>query len=182
MIVEDKYKGKHKKHKKMRSNTLYIKDSYTFYRNDRKGNLPNLDYKEERPLYIDITMEFVKRIANKILDGYDVIMPAGMGIIGVRGEKLRLGINEENGYVKGMLPNWKETKELWERDEKAKEEKTLVFYFNEHSNGIKYQFFWSKDRVLIKNKFIYGLRMARANKRELSRRIIEEEKEYKIRN
>ena len=78
-----------------------------------------------------------------------------------------------------MAPDWVKTKELWESDKEAKKNKQLVYHFNEETNGIRYKFAWSKNRVLVSNKTLYNLRMTRSNKRELSK-LVREGKEYLI--
>lgn len=159
--------------------TVYTKDSYTYYRKNNKGNLPDLDYREGLPVYMGIVNGYIERIASRVLEGYDVRVGAKLGTIGIRGEKVKPLINDK-GEVKGIAPNWGETKKLQARDPEAKKNRTIVYCFNEHSNGIKYSFFWSKENVIVKNKTIYGLAMSRHNRREVARLVQEEGKEYLI--
>ena len=56
-----------------------------------------------------------------------------------------------------------------------------MYHFNEHTNGIRYRFFWNKARVLVSNKTLYNLKMARVNKRALSENI-KNGKEYMIKS
>ena len=87
----------------------------------------------------------------------------------------------EDGEIKGLAPDWVKTKQLWDSDTEAKENKQLVYHFNEETNGIRYKFSWSKNRVLVSNKTLYNLRMTRSNKRELSK-LVREGKEYLIKD
>lgn len=150
--------------------TTNLRDSYRFYR----ATCEQICLSKE---YLTIVNGLMQFIINKILEGNDVKLGAKLGIIGVRGKKITPYINED-GEIKGLAPNWGETKKLQARDPIAKEKKTIVYCFNEHSNGIKYSFLWAKKNVIIANKNFYGLQFARANRRELSRLVTEEHREY----
>ena len=102
-----------------------------------------------------------------------------LGKLSIFGKKVKVRI--EDGEIKGLAPDWVKTKELWESDSTAKERKQLVYHFNEDTNGIRYKFSWSKNRVLVSNKTLYTLRMTRTNKRELSK-LVREGKEYLIKD
>ena len=102
-----------------------------------------------------------------------------LGKLSIYGKKVKVKV--EDGQIKGLAPDWVKTKELWESDKEAKKNKQLVYHFNEETNGIRYKFSWSKNRVLVSNKTLYNLRMTRTNKRELSK-LVKEGKEYLIKN
>lgn len=157
--------------------TVNIRSSYTFYRKHYGEGIPGVDYRDGLPIYIDIVNGFMKFMMKKIFEGYDVRLAAKLGVVGIRGKKVKPFI-DENGDVKGVAPNWGETKKLQARDEKAKKDRTIVYCFNEHSNGIKYNFYWSSIDVIIINKTYYGFTFSRWNRRELSRLVQEEGKEY----
>ena len=119
----------------------------------------------------------MKFLILKLLSTGEIILPERLGRLSIFGKKVNVRI--ENGEIKGLAPDWVKTKQLWDSDEEAKNNKQLVYHFNEETNGIRYKFSWSKNRVLVSNKTLYNLRMTRSNKRELSK-LVREGKEYLI--
>lgn len=148
------------------------RDSYVVYKN-MSDNPINISE------YVQIINQFMKFLILKLLSTGEIILPERLGRLSIFGKKVNVRI--ENGEIKGLAPDWVKTKQLWDSDEEAKNNKQLVYHFNEETNGIRYKFFWSKNRVLVSNKTLYNLRMTRSNKRELSR-LVREGKEYLIVN
>lgn len=54
----------------------------------------------------------------------------------------------------------------------------VIYHLNEHSNGYKYRFYWSKLQSAVINKSKYQLVATRSNKRELARIIKNKERDY----
>ena len=141
-------------------------------------------YKERNPeaveinVYIKIVQGLFKYMIKKMFEGYEVKMFSRLGSLQIVGRKVRPRVDEQ-GNVKGLAPNWAETKKLWDNDPKAKEEKQLVYCFNENTMGIRYKCLWSKKNVNTKNKGIYSFRLVRANKRKINQ-LANEGKEYLV--
>lgn len=148
------------------------RDSYVVYKN-MSVNPINISQ------YVQIINHFMKFLSSKLLSTGEINIPERLGKLSIFGKKVNVRI--EDGEIKGLAPDWVKTKQLWESDEEAKNNKQLVYHFNEETNGIRYKFSWSKNRVLVSNKTLYNLRMTRSNKRELSR-LVREEKEYLIKD
>lgn len=148
------------------------RDSYVVYKN-MSVNPINISQ------YVQIINHFMKFLSSKLLSTGEIIIPERLGKLSIFGKKVNIRI--ENDEIKGLAPDWVKTKELWDSDPIAKQNKQLVYHFNEETNGIRYKFAWSKNRVLVSNKTLYNLRMTRSNKRELSK-LIREGKEYLIIN
>ena len=148
------------------------RDSYVVYKN-MSDNPINISE------YVQIINQFMKFLILKLLSTGEIILPERLGRLSIFGKKVNVRI--ENGEIKGLAPDWVKTKQLWDSDEEAKNNKQLVYHFNEETNGIRYKFFWSKNRVLVSNKTLYNLRMTRTNKRALSN-LVKEGKEYLIKN
>ena len=148
------------------------RDSYIVYKN-MSVNPINISQ------YVQIINHFMKFLSSKLLSTGEIILPDRLGRLSIFGKKVNVRI--EDGEIKGLAPDWVKTKQLWDSDEEAKNNKQLVYHFNEETNGIRYKFAWSKNRVLVSNKTLYNLRMTRSNKRELSR-LVREGKEYLIKN
>ena len=146
------------------------RDSYVVYKN-MSVNPINISQ------YVQIINHFMKFLSYKLLSTGEITIPERLGKLSIFGKKVNIRI--ENGEIKGLAPDWVKTKELWDSDPIAKQNKQLVYHFNEETNGIRYKFAWSKNRVLVSNKTLYNLRMTRSNKRELSK-LVREGKEYLI--
>ena len=148
------------------------RDSYVVYKN-MSVNPINISQ------YVQIINHFMKFLSSKLLSTGEIIIPERLGKLSIFGKKVKIRI--EDGKIKGLAPDWVKTKELWDSDPIAKQNKQLVYHFNEETNGIRYKFAWSKNRVLVSNKTLYNLRMTRSNKRELSK-LAREGREYLIKN
>lgn len=148
------------------------RDSYVIYKNISENPV---DIKK----FIRIANSFMKFLSKKLFDRGTIIFPEKLGKLNIVGKKVKVRV--ENGEIKGLAPDWVNTKKLWKKDSEAKEKKQLVYHFNEETNGIRYKFFWSKNRVLVSNKTLYNLKMTRSNKRELSK-LVREGKEYLIKD
>ena len=148
------------------------RDSYVVYKN-MSDNPINISE------YVQIINQFMKFLILKLLSTGEIILPERLGRLSIFGKKVNVRI--EDGEIKGLAPDWVKTKQLWDSDEEAKNNKQLVYHFNEETNGIRYKFSWSKNRVLVSNKTLYNLRMTRSNKRELSK-LVREGREYLIKN
>lgn len=146
------------------------RDSYKLY-------LKNTDTPIGISMYLSIVNGFMKFLVKKLFSTGSIMFPERLGSLQIVGRKVKVRI--EDGEIKGLAPDWASTKKLWEEDEQAKKDKQLVYHFNEHTNSVRYRFFWSKARALVTNKTLYNLRMTRSNKRELSK-LIQEGKEYLI--
>ena len=148
------------------------RDSYVVYKN-MSVNPINISQ------YVQIINHFMKFLSSKLLSTGEINIPERLGKLSIFGKKVNVRI--EDGEIKGLAPDWVKTKELWDSDLIAKQNKQLVYHFNEETNGIRYKFSWSKNRVLVSNKTLYNLRMTRSNKRELSK-LVREGKEYLIKD
>ena len=155
-----------------KKNHYNINDSYVVYKNISNDPV-------DKSIYLQITNQFMKFLSSKLLSQGEINIPERLGKLSIYGKKVKVKV--EDGQIKGLAPDWVKTKELWESDKEAKENKQLVYHFNEETNGIRYKYVWSKNRVLVSNKTLYNLRMTRSNKRELSK-LVREGKEYLIKN
>lgn len=142
------------------------------------------NYKEisEDPIdistYCKIVNDFNKFIMANVFNGNEVVLPSRLGTLSIKGKKVDIKFDEK-GRLKGHAPDYQATKELWEKCPECKENKQMVFHLNEHTNGIRYKFFWSKNRVLVENKTFYNMIFTRTNKRLLSK-LIKDGREYYV--
>lgn len=149
-----------------------IKDIYKFYKSYS-------DDPVEYSIFTKVWQEFADVIVTEIVErGKDFTMPFRLGCVGIRKKKIRVKMNPDGSIDKRYLrPDWKATKELWEKDEDAKREKKLVFHLNKHFGGYNAKWFWDKSTCSVPNQTAYSLTMTRNNKRKLAAAIFDEELE-----
>ena len=141
------------------------------------------DYKKESKNPVSITTytkvinAYMKFLMNHVFAGESVHLPSKFGAIKIIGREQKITIDED-GNVHGLTPNWRRTKELWDSDPEAKENKKLVYNTNENTNGVIYKFKWYKDLCTLRYKTIFSLIMTRENKRTLHKLVSVEQKEY----
>jgi hypothetical protein len=143
-------------------------DYYKHYKKKIK-NL-NIQYDVSESIYRAIVSDYNKKIASLITDDIiDYKMPHHIGVVGVRKYKPKFSINE-NGTVINKLPvNPIETAKLWDKDAKAKENKTFVRYTNKHSNGYVFSIHFFKGKAKFKNKMLYTIKPKRSLKRTIAK-------------
>ena len=150
-----------------------ILDSYMIY---KRGNTTKSFV--DRKVFMKIQSDYMKFLFNKLIDKGEIVLPERLGRVQILGKKCKAKIHED-GTLRGLAPDWVSTKELWDSDPEAKAKKQLVYFFNEETGGIRYKFFWNRNRVLLTNKSLYEIKMCRANKRYLAK-IIKDGREYLI--
>ena len=118
--------------------------------------------------FCKISNEFNKHIMEYVFNGDEVRLPERVGVISVKGKKVETEFDEDLGRISNQAPDYAETKKLWAKCPECKEKKQMVYHLNEHTDGVRYKFFWSRNRVLIENKSFYTMIFTRTNKRYLS--------------
>ena len=149
---------------------LNSSDGYKVYKKSVKRPLDKKDF-------VLVINEYFQFISKKLVDTGHIVLPERLGKVEIVGRKSK--VTFEEGKIKGLAPDWKATKELWEEDPEAKKNKQLVYHFNENTGGIRYRYNWYKTRVIANNKYYYNLVMTRNNKKALNKKIMEG-KEYLI--
>lgn len=132
--------------------------------------------KVTRDEYSFLLSDFNYFLMEVVLAGHEVTLPKRLGSMKITGRipKVTLG---EDGQIKGLAIDYQKTKQLWEENPQAKEERRKVYHANSHSGKMIYKFNWSRKGVAIPNKTLYSLTVARANKRHLAT-LIKSGKEY----
>lgn len=149
-----------------------IRDSYKLYK---------AEVEKPQPIdtYLDIAERFNEFIVDLLIDGQTVKLPERLGSLYIVGTKTKPRL-DENGNVQGLSPNWKETYKLWNSNPKAKEDKVLVYHFNERTNGIRYKLHWEKKKVFVANKYFYSFVLSRTNKRRIHQEILNGKEYYTV--
>lgn len=150
---------------------LTLNDGYKYYKKTNKNPV-------DKVTYLRIVGGFILYIMKKVFQGYEVDLSGGdsLGKIALRGSKLTPFVNDE-GQVRGLAINWKDTLALWKENPDAKENKEYIYHFNEHSNGITYCLQWYKHKASLGNKSYYSLIFSRRNKRTVPK-LIKDENEF----
>lgn len=153
-----------------------MNDYFRFY-NKKYNKKKSAENKIPKSLFLKITAHFNSEVRDKILNDYfEFTMPYIHMTLQIRKTKNRPKI--KNGKLIGLPPiNYKATKELWERDEEAKVNKTLVRFNNYHTSGYVFRIYCKKYGGYFKNKTYYKFVAARHFKRALAARIFDEDKD-----
>ena len=128
-------------------------DSYKDYIKDKEIESP---YHISKDIYLNIILDYIKYINYEIIYKASIFkMPYRLGTLQV--VKLRSSNNRYKKYsIDFNLTN--------------KYGKT-IYHLNEHSDGYKYMFRWSKIKSVVKNKSKYRFVPTRTNKRNLATNI-----------
>lgn len=148
----------------MSSHSLGIRDAYKLYRKSNKDGVLLLDY-------LDITGAYIEYVIQKLLEGDAVQLTERLGYLEHVGVKVKPKI-DENGNITGLATDWKSTNELWKNNPEAKERKERIYYFNEHTQGLRYCLRWSKKRVFVSNKEFYTFRLSFTNKKRFKNSVL----------
>lgn len=145
-----------------------LRDSYDFYKD-------NTETPVDKKIYFEILYKFMEYLNELIVSGYKLILP-NIGDMFMAGKKI-IPRFDEDGNVKNLAINWKETNKLWEENEEAKQNKKFVYYVNEHTNLVRYKLLWKKENAKFLNKTLYSFVLTKVNKRRLAK-LITSGKEY----
>jgi len=151
-------------------------DCYKFYKKNRKHEA------EVSPtIYHEIVQKFNHlTIRAMIYENKEFVMPGRLGSMRILKREQKIRLNKEgNVDTKRLAVNYKKTKELWIKlypgltGEEIKEipNKKVIFEYNEHTDGYKFNFIWNKITSNVKNQTAYYVEMTREAKTELSRAL-----------
>lgn len=161
-----------------------IKDSWDIYRENTTAKFKTPNRPLSRIEYIAFLSDFMKFISKLLIEGYELSLPESTGIFEIVGKNINLEFKNNI--------NWKATKEYWEKNEEAKNNKTLIKHLNEHSDFKIYSIKWNKSTIrnpqngisstdgYYRNKLFYKFINTRGNKRMMAKIIKEEGQQYRI--
>lgn len=143
--------------------SLGVYDAYKYIRKNKWFNIG-------RPLTEHEFYSIIRRVneylAYNLLHGHDIILPNRMGRLELR--KTNTYIKLDNGKLKTNLPiDWDRTLQLWQEDEEAYNNKTLLKI--EQKELFKCQY--NKDLANYKNKSFYQFSLNRDLKKRISKKI-----------
>ena len=148
-----------------------IFEMFELYRNKKKESLKmhELINKKDFSFILNSFFSFLKE---KVSKNIPVKLPVGFGKIYIKSYKQKIRI-DKNGKISGLCPNWKVTKELWEKDPEAKKNKKLIFYPNFDTDRRVYKIAWSMKNLFAKNKFLYSFIASADLRKKFSKNIRE---------
>lgn len=126
-------------------------------------------YKITKILYTAIIKEYLKAKTNDIIYNAGTFKyPNRLGSLRIKKKKSKLRLKDGKLDTKYIPVDYKATNELWKKDPEAKKNKKCVFLTNDHTDGYKYSFFWSKQVCDVPNNSVYQFIPTRTLKRSLS--------------
>lgn len=128
------------------------KKSYTiieFYKAYNEEYPDTIDYKTYRAIMLDL---FKSMAEGLLYRSEEYKLPYNLG-------KIRIGKKKPKTYTsKSLAVDYKTSNELGYK----------VYHLNEHSDGFKYRFYWSKIGLRTRIPRLYRVEMIRKNKRDLA--------------
>lgn len=149
-----------------REGLITARNSYKFYRTKA------VEKKVTVEVYTSVFSDFMKYFLDRVLQGEEMKLPERFGTLRVEGKKKEPILNED-GKITNMPVDWKSTKELWARNPEAKEKKKVVFFLNEHTNGIVNSLRWRKKGAIFPNKELYSISKAKGVRKQVSKKTME---------
>lgn len=145
-----------------------MKDYYKYYKANSEKPVDNKTYCK----VIDIfNSELVKLIINEEVSYTPIML---QHIITIR--KIKKVPLIKDGKLVNTLPiNYKETRQLWDTNPEAKENKILIRYLNTHTSRHVFRIKALKRGNKYKNKVYYLFKPCRAFQRDLAKRILDED-------
>ena len=144
----------------------YQRKSYTttdFYESYKQYIEPNTPYDIDLQTYKNIINDYFQYIRDEVMYSCkEFKFPCRLGTLQI------IKHQPKDFTGKSLRWDWKATKELGKP----------IYLLNEHSNGWKYRFFWSKKDSLLTNKTKYQFIASRDNKRDLCKIIKNRIRDY----
>lgn len=128
-----------------------------------------------RKKYIELVREYNDEILKLIIyDGLDYLFHWRLGSLRIRKRDNSLKLGKDGEVANKLKVDWPKTHKFWAQKypgksfEELKEikDKPLIYYLNEHSDGVVGRWFWDKITCNIPNQSAYTFRPVRARKRE----------------
>jgi hypothetical protein len=154
---------------------IFVSDPNNKVINPKTNKKRNIPYKEYRKIVVD----FFEFLIDNLIEGHLVHFPLALGNIQICGIKQKI-LKDENGNIKNLPPDWKETIKLWNEDPEAKKKKIIVRYFNIHTDGITYRATWFRAKVSGRWKDLYAFRFSKKQRKRISEEINKNHTRYPV--
>jgi hypothetical protein len=130
--------------------------------------------KIDKQLFAKIAKETNQEIINLIIEkNFEYLMPCNLGILSIKKALAVPRLRKDGKLASNLTMDYKATRELWLTNPEARALKKKVFNLNEHSNGFRYSFYWSKKESTAMGKSVYMFKTVRANSRLITQKTKE---------
>lgn len=138
-----------------RNADIVTHDLYLYYKSQIKpvesitGGETYGSYNITETIYSSILKDLNALIIDAIvLENFEFKLPYRLGVLSMVQKKVPYKLDENgNLMTKYLSVDYKSTKELWRNDSEALRLKSLIFYTNEHTDGNRMAYRWSKKQV-----------------------------------
>jgi hypothetical protein len=132
-------------------------------------------FKLDRSTYGKVIWTIHNELKDSMLyDAGTFKMPAGLPAIRVKKYKRKVRFNDDGTIdANSLAPNWPVTLKLWEENPKAKEQKKLIYFLNDHTDGHSAMVWMDKSRSHLANLSPYQFRPTRHIDRELAKILLD---------
>lgn len=132
-------------------NAYTITDMYNHYHESVEPGSP---YDIDKKVFVALCEDWFKYIADIMIEQSGIVqLPHRLGHIFIDKRKVK-DFNK-------LAVDWATSKNIGKK----------VYHLNEHTDGFKYKFTWSKQRCIVKNKGLYRFKACRENARNLAQII-----------
>ena len=113
----------------------------------------NISEKTYSNILKDLNLMIVQAI---ILENFEFKLPYGLGMLSMVQKAIKYKL-DDNGELltKYLSVDYKATKDLWSKDNEARIKKNLVFHTNDHTNGNRVSYRWSKKNCKVAGLQVY---------------------------
>lgn len=139
-----------------------VKDYYKYYKENNGIS--------SHKVFSGVLRDFHLMVGDVLINyEYSFKMPSRMGVITTKKAKMYVKLDKNGNLTTNYPIDYKATKELWDRDPIAKEQRKKVRFENKHTNGYKYEFKYMNSFANFPNKKIYTMVINRKLKRDFSK-------------
>lgn len=175
-IIKKRTKGKFLTDIKTKDLYNYYMESITPIESIKGGKTRgkyDITQQEYSAIIKDINLAIVKLV---ILENFEFKIPCNLGTFSVRQAPVRYKLKEDGELnTKILTADFKATRELWLKNEEARKAKKLIFHTNEHTNGNRMTYWWSKKGAKASGIAVYYFQACRQVKRLLKDYIMDKD-------
>jgi len=152
-------------------------DLYKFYKKNMpkveslSGGMTSGSYDIKPKEYSNILKDINEGITDLIvLENFEFILPFRLGILSMKQKTIEYKLDKDgNLNTKNLSVNHKATRDLWSKDEEAKNNKIIIFHTNDHTNNVRMSYWWSKKKAYVQGISAYYFVPCRTLKRKTAK-------------
>ena len=149
---------------------------YERYKKDYAHKYPQ--YVCSKKFYSKVFGHLMERVIEMLIyENKGLHFPYINGSLRILKEKPEPKFRKDGELINRPPVDYKKTKELWERDPEAKENKQKVYHTNEHTNGYVMKWYFTRDKMHHQYKPYYMFKISQLNKERLTEALLKHGKE-----